>query len=392
MYRERTLATDGDLAVSHVPKADVEARSRLEAIAAAAFATPQDRLVHLTDHVLAARVEGEVVGGAVLDIAEGSDGPVGIVSWLFTSPGAQGHGVGSRLLEEAIEYLQAEGCRAAVAVVQWSNTPSSKLFARRGFERTSSLALLRRYGIKQGGLVLGKSYHFMNVSCDLWCRTLSTTQSPPGSKPIARTVSSPGETQGVRSQWRSAGRFLETLLVHALLLAVVVGGVAVVSWDRTALLLGGVGGALIALRWLPYLVATALDSRRWQFWSWGNVYPFAGIIALFGGFLPVPGHVAPEQRDWSYEEALPVLGPAAAVWGLILVASLAVLAGFRGQLEDAVWESLRVTLTVFVVVDLWILLWPLDGYNGRVVYDWNRAVWAVLSAGTAIALGVVYLG
>lgn len=386
--------TDDDLAIAHVPEDDEETRSRLEDVASAAFPTPQDLFVDMTEHVLAARVDGEVVGGVVLDVVDGSGGPVGIVTWLFTSPDAQGRGVGGRLVEEAIEYLRAEGCRAAVAVVKWSNTPSSKLFARREFERTSSLAVVRRYGTRQGGLVLARSFHLVGVSCDLWVRRFSDGAAPTATsvRSDATAADVPAEPRVDRSTARSAGRFGETLVVHALLLAVVVGGLSVLTWDRTTLLLGGVAALLIGLRWLPYFVSTALDDRRWGFWSWGNVYPFAGVIALFDGFLPVPGHVAPEQRVWSYREALPVLGPAATTWAGLLVGGLAVLPGLQGQLDDAIWRSLRVTLTVFVVVDLWLVVWPFEGYNGRVVYDWNRAVWVALSAGAALALGVVYLG
>lgn len=384
---------DRSLTVTPVPKDDSETRRQLDSIASAAFPSPQNYVVELSEHTLAARIDDKVVGGVILDIVDGNDEPVGIVSWLFTSPDARGRGVGSQLLEEAIEYLQAAGCQAAVAVVQWSNTPSSKLFARREFERTSSLSLARRFGVKQVGSVWRKSYHFINVSCDLWFRSftlppVSNTESKQG---VTANVGTPDEMEGVRSTSQSVGRFVETVFVHALLLAVVVGGVAVLTWDQTTLLLGGVGGVLIALRWLPYAVSTVLDDKRWTFWSWGNVYPFAGIIAVFGGFLPVPGHMAPEQRDWSYREALPVLGPAATTWGGMLVGGLIVLTTLQGQFSNTVWEALRITLTVFVVVDLWLILWPFDGYNGRVIYDWNRSVWAVLSAGAAVALGVVYL-
>lgn len=385
--------TDGNLTVARVPEADSETRQQLDSIASAAFPTPQNYIVELSEHTLAARIDDEIVGGVILDLVDGADGPVGIVSWLFTSPEAQGRGIGGRLLREALEYLQATGCQAAVAVVQWSNTPSSKLFARRGFERISSLALVRRFGMKQSALVWGRSYHFMNVSCDLWFRSLSeTTETTDATEQsVTQSVGDSGDWEGMGSKSRSISRFGETVLIHTLMLAIVGGGVAVLTWDQTTLLLGGVGGSLIALRWLPYAVATILDDRRWQFWSWGNVYPFAGAIAVFGGFLPVPGHVAPEQRDWSYQKALPVLGPAATTCAGLLVGGLIALITLPGQFNDTIWESLRITLTVFVVVDLWLITWPFDGYNGRVIYDWNRTVWAILSAGAAVALGVLYL-
>lgn len=385
--------TGGECTVSTVPVDDEATRDELEEIAAAAFPTPQDRLVHLSEHVLTARVGDDVAGGAVLTLVDGRDGPVGIVSWLFADPAYQGQGVGSQLLDEAREYLRERDCRAAVAVVEWTNTASSSLFARRGFERLSSVGLARRFGPRQGGLVYAKSFHFANVGCDLWCGSLSP---PPESSDADHDRSDrreePRPSGPERSHWRSAGRFGETVLVHAALLAIVAGGVAIGSWDRTTLLLAGVGGLLIALRVGTMLAATRLDPRRWTVSSWGNAYPLAGAVAVVGGFLPVPGHVAPVEGEWDYRETLPVLGPAATVWGLVPIAGLAALAVVGGQLDDGVRRSMQATLTVFVVVDCWIVVWPFEGYTGRVVFDWNRLVWAALATAGAVAVGVTYLG
>ncbi|MCU4925130.1 GNAT family N-acetyltransferase [Halobacteria archaeon AArc-dxtr1] len=387
------IGADEGLSIAPVSAEDEQTRHRLKELAADAFPTPQDAFVHLSEDVLAARVGGTVVGGVILDLVEGSNGPVGMVSWLFTDPSAQGRGVGRRLLEEAVAYLQKRGCQAALAVVQWQNTPSSKLFARQGFERISTPTLVRRFGVRQSGRIVRSSYHFMNVGCDLWCiefaRTVPADDTAHPESTQAERSDSTGQTGG---RWHSLSQLGTTVVVHALLLAIVVGGVTGFSWSQTTLLMGGVGGLLIVLRTLPYLVATARDDRRWSFQSWENVFPFSGVIALLGGFLPVPGNVTPEKRDWSYDSELAVLGPAAVAWGVLLVAGLATLAGVRGQFDADSWQSLRTTLLVFVIVDLWLVVWPFDGYNGRIVYDWNRVVWGLLSVAAAIAVGVVYVG
>lgn len=383
---------DSAPSVTHVAPNDKGTRATLKEIASAAFPTPQNKFVTLSDHVLAAQVQGDIAGGVVLNLVDGTDGPVGIISWLFTKPDAQGAGVGSRLLESAIEYLRDRNCQAAVAVVHWTNTPSSKLFARRGFERTSSFALARRFGLKQAGLVYARSQHFMNFSCDLWSRKFSSQAHSTESHTLrASERTQQTNNESTRSQWRSVGRFGETLLVHAILLMIVVGGITLGSWDQTVLVAGVVGGLLIAVRLLLYFGATIRDETQWMFWSWGNVYPFAGGIALFGGFVPVPGHVAPKQRDWSYETVPPVLGPVAALWGALLLAGLIALVGVGDRLDDAVQQLLQITLTVFVVMDIWLVIWPFNGYNGRLVYDWNRIVWGILAVGAAVTVGLVYV-
>lgn len=404
------MSATSDPSITLVSEGETETRRRLEEIAADAFATPQDYLVSLSAHTLAARVDGEVVGGVVLDIIDGSAGDVGIVSWLFTSPSAQGRGVGDRLVDAALDYLVEQGCRAVVTVVQWPNTASSALFARREFRRISSSTLLKRFGPKQGGLVWLKTFHFVNVGCDLWYLELPGEESlePSGCPPekpanaTDRATSDSGVSSSRgrqrRSPLRTARRFSETVLVHVVLLAIVVGGLDVQSWGLTTVGLAVTAGVLLSLRWAPYAVFTSRDRRQWVFWSWGNVYPFAGAIAVFGGFLPVPGHITPERSEWDYRDELSVLGPAATAWGVLLLATLlGVVAmsewvGASGWLEAATLESLVLTLTVFVVVDLWVIVWPFDSYNGRVVYDWNRVVWAVLSGIAALVLVVYYFG
>lgn len=395
MTEPATECGDG-LTITSVAPSDSETRDALTRIATAAFPTPQHYLVDLTDHVFAAHRDGEVVGGTILKLVDGENGPVGIVSWLFTDPAAQASGVGTALLDEAIEYLRNEGCRAAIAAVQWSNTPSSKIFARRGFTRSSSIELLRRFGLKQATALWTKSYHFTNVSALLWARPLTDdggeSEGAPESTTRAPAVDVMAEDHtGEQSRLRTATAATTTVVFHALLLALVVGGPAVYTWGASVLVAGAVAGGLVALRTCLYFAATLFDDRRWGYWSWGNVYPFAGVIALIGGFLPIPGHVSPSQRDWGYRSALSVLGPAAAAWGLVVVGGLLALAGFGTHLEANHRQSVRTALVIFLVLDLWFIVWPFDGYNGRVLYDWHRGVWGVLAVAGVVATGLVYL-
>ena len=397
------MTVSSDPSITLVSEEERETRRHLEEIAADAFPTPQDYFLSLSSHTLAARIDGELVGGVVLDIVDGSAGDVGIVSWLFTSPAAQGRGIGDRLVDAALDYLLEHGCRAVVTVVQWLNTASSVLFARREFSRISSRTLVERIGLKQSGRVWLETFHFVNVGCDLWYLDLSddamaeSAERSPATSTNAtdradesdETVSSRVRQQ--RSHLQTIRRFSGMILFHVLLLAIVVGGLDVRTWDLTTLGTGAMAGVLLSLRWLPYGAFALYNSERWAFWNWENVYPFAGIIAVFGGFLPVPGHLTLEQSEWDYRNTLSVLGPAAAVWGLLVLGLLLGSISVSEWLESAAVDSLIITLTVFVVVDLWVIVWPFDSYNGRIIYDWNRAVWAVLSGAAALILLLHYI-
>jgi len=376
------------VSVSRLADEEEKTQTRLKEVASNAFPTPQHYLVHFTPHTLVARNGKEIVGGAVLDIV-GSEEKIGIVSWLFTAPDAQGQGAGTALVAAALEYFEERNCQAAIAVVQWLNTASSTLFAREDFFRISSTALGRKYGTN-GLRVWLKTYHFINVSADLWYRKLPRDgETKSESTPVADQQDEPATSQGFG---RTVGGISEVVLVHALLLMIVVGGVDIRSWDWVTLGAGFLAGGLILTRVFTYVAFAARDSDRWTFWRWGNVYPFAGIIAVFGGFLPVPGHLTPGEKDWDYRKAKDVLGPAAATWGVVLLVALLALVGVRGVLDEALVETAGLTLAVLVVLDLWFIVWPLDGYNGRVLYDWKPRLWVALSVATAGVLGLFYVG
>ena len=264
----------------------------------------------------------------------------------------------------------------------WSNTPSSKLLARTGFSRVSTTTLLGRLGLAQGTRLLLRAYHPVNLGCNLWYRTLDDLDDE-------------GETgsaaEGSRARRGALGRVTATLVVHLLLVAAAVGGVAVWTWEGSTLVLGAAGAGLVALRWLPAAVLTARDDRGWTFWAWENVYPAAGLAAAVGVVLFVPGHVAGTRRDWSYWKRLDTLGPAAAVSGGLLVGALAGATLAQDALGSTYWPALRGVLTAVLVVDLLLVPWPFDRYNGRVIYDWNRLAWGGLALAGVAAIAAAYL-
>lgn len=375
------MVTGKRVTVSRLAADETAARQRLVDLASQAFPAPQHYFVALSEHTLVARSEGEIVGGVVFKLVDGDPGPVALAAWGYVDPSTQGEGVGSTLVTEGLSYLQERGCRAVVGSVRWSNTPSSKLLARTGFSRLSTTTLLGRLGLAQGTRLLIRAYHPVNLGCNLWYRALDDTS---GSESDQETVGS-GPRRG------ALGRVTATLAVHVLLVAVAVGGFAPWTWGESTLVLAAAGAGLVALRWLPTAVLTARDDCGWAFWAWENVYPAAGLAALLGVLLFVPGHVAETRRDWSYWSRLDTLGPAAAASGAMLVGALAGATLAQDALGSAYWPALRGLLTAVLVVDLLFVPWPFDRYNGRVIYDWNRVVWAVLALAGVATIAAAYL-
>lgn len=86
--------------------------------------------------------ETQICGGIAVKIFSLPGGKRGgAILALATAPEVRGQGVGQRLVEAALNFLQNEGCSQIFTCVEGHNTSSSQQFATRGF-RVLSLGQL----------------------------------------------------------------------------------------------------------------------------------------------------------------------------------------------------------------------------------------------------------
>jgi len=90
--------------------------------------------------VLVAEDRGDVVGYSYATV-EGVDymslrGPAGVLHDLVVALEHRGRGVGRRLLEETLAFLEARGAPRVVLSTAEQNGEAQRLFARAGFRRT----------------------------------------------------------------------------------------------------------------------------------------------------------------------------------------------------------------------------------------------------------------
>ena len=90
--------------------------------------------------VLVAEDRGDVVGYSYATV-EGVDymslrGPAGVLHDLVVALEHRGRGVGRRLLEETLAFLEAHGAPRVVLSTAEQNGAAQRLFARAGFRRT----------------------------------------------------------------------------------------------------------------------------------------------------------------------------------------------------------------------------------------------------------------
>jgi dTDP-4-amino-4,6-dideoxy-D-galactose acyltransferase len=88
------------------------------------------------DQVLVAQRGMESVGYITCHI----DGTIGRVGLVGVSGTAQGYGIGSTLVAEALAWLSGQGCTTVVVATQGRNIAAQRLFQSRGFQ-TSSVQL-----------------------------------------------------------------------------------------------------------------------------------------------------------------------------------------------------------------------------------------------------------
>jgi len=368
--------------VEHLTEEATEDREKVESIGRGAFPFPQSALVHSSPHMLAAKHEGEIVGGTISEIFEPKEGEkVGLVTWIFTTEEARGLHAGEAVLDATVDYLEEQGCDVLIAIVEWGNTSSSKLFASQGFDRASSGGVIDKYGLRGTARVWLTAMYFPALGYDLWTKNLVDDKKETGESPKTHSLLHLAGSLGVNT-------VLFVVAVASLF------GLGTVFEYPTYIV--GVPLVFLGVRYLPTRIATARDEESWRFHSWGNVYPFASVFAVFGLYLPVPGNHRPDRRIWTYSEKLHLLGPAAFVSSLLTLTlySFALADAFSvvtTPFPEVVAEIVLYNAWFFLIVDHIFPSFPFDTYNARVVRDWNRGVWAVLALVAVVMLVFAFL-
>lgn len=325
-----------------------------------------------TPDVLVAERDGALVGAIVLEtypLGRGRTG--GSVAWIFTAPEARGTGVGHRLLEAALELFDSHGCHEVTAIVESTNTGSSRLFATRGFGILSFGQQLRRYRWRLPGLWwrwrhLGAIGHFV------WARP------------------APDRADSPSAQWWA------TMVLTALLgLFVLWRGAGFGALDPTAVVAVPVLCLLfLATRWQAMHWTAAAKGLRVRFRAWESGFLVSAVVAVtLGGFFPVAGGAYPVDQRWRYREVLPQLGPAAVagVMPALVLTSAAWVLQQREGLPAAVdaWLSYAQMIGAWLVLfDTAVIFFPFFAFNGRRIRDWNLRLWAGLALLAVAVFGV----
>lgn len=98
--------------------------------------------------LLVGEVDGVVAGFAKLAAFRVGKRMFGGVLWLAVSPGFRRRGVGSDLMEAAVEFLMNKGVSTVYVSTRKDNLPALELFQSKGFRKVGFRGLLGLFGFR----------------------------------------------------------------------------------------------------------------------------------------------------------------------------------------------------------------------------------------------------
>lgn len=95
--------------------------------------------------IIVARRSGEIIGmvNLLYTVSTALGGSVALLEDMVVSPKARGLGVGSKLINQSIEFAKEKGCKRITLLTDHDNEGSHRFYQRHGFSR-SSMVVFRR--------------------------------------------------------------------------------------------------------------------------------------------------------------------------------------------------------------------------------------------------------
>ena len=288
--------------------------------------------------------DGNYLGGVFLEKMGRGEG---LLSWIFVDKEAQGHRLGSRLLEAGIHAMDEAGLKTQFALVRADNTASWNLFAKNGYTRPSVLRSLFGYSrtgfLKRFGYSLATGY-------STWVRDDALKNASVHPK-----------------RWAILKSLLFSLFIGAAL--------SLFSLRGTEFFL--IGMAMVAgitgLRMLvAYPIARMSGPVRFDAAQGGTT--LSVILALaFGGWWPTFGFFVPKEDIWRDSEFARYKGLQAFSTWMSLVLVYGVIRLVRPGLLTAGLETI---LDLIIIYQL-IPFFPFDGMDGAKVLSYSKVLYAI---------------
>lgn len=348
------------------------------------------------DSTLVATCDGEIVAGINLDIytIRGGRVKMGYVGWLYTDVRHRGAGLGGRLFEAALLFLQEQGCTDVGACVEGDNPSSFKQMAYRGFSILSLGGQLKRFGL--GIFTVWKhASRFLDMGYFFWHRRLGTPEQPvqnlvSDTEETTKTARETADCTLAPSPAKQTISLFATVTACSALWAVTLlrRGTLLALPPLEISLLVSFPFLLILFRTLVMWCAAKLSGAKVVYLPWDTAW-FLGILLplLVGWPFPVPGNWYIKGAQWKLKQEnrrIGIMASCGVVGTMVVVASLKFLQAawganivFGTPLTMILYPMIQYAGTL-LAVDLWFFFYPFCGFNGSRIKRLSTWLWMAL--------------
>lgn len=322
-----------------------------------AFSGIERMLLGKPKQACVAEKDGTIVGAVYYKITMLGRKKTAYLEYGFVDPEHQGQGIGSRLYKGTIDYMWSLGCEALTAQVKGDNARSFEPLMKNGFARAGIFELIHRLGLIGMMTQFFLNIFWLCIGMDFYLAVKKTE---------------------VRGKKNSLTQLFWYLLVNLILGSFALFRMGDMVSFLTAYLLLLLGQAAVGG------MMTILCKGKWKFRMNNGGAGIAAIVNVLSGIFPMCGGWYPP----SYEKGSGVKKELGMVemseWiFLLLVTAASVRLGAVGMIfYDAAWIGGILLLYRILAV------YPFEGFGGRRVYEWNRAVYGIL---TALSLLVMFV-
>ena len=106
-------------------------------------------------HILVARENGKILAmvNLLYTVSTALGARVALLEDLVVAPGARGSGIGSRLLDHAVQFARTQGCARITLLTDGDNESAQRFYQRHGFNMSRMVPL--RLSLRDPGIMSG---------------------------------------------------------------------------------------------------------------------------------------------------------------------------------------------------------------------------------------------
>lgn len=341
-----------------VRKMEPSEAQEVKRIAKRAFAVGIERFfVSNPKEAMVAVVDDKIVGGIIIKYHQYAGSKIGYFDAAFVDPAYHGKGIGSILYEKTTEYLWEQGCTVLSAIVKDDNVGSWKLFLNNGFNRSSLIEAVRQLGLWATILHYFTTPLFASNGMELYL--------------AVKNVDVKSKNSGSMAQ---IGLYL---LANALLFLF-----SLFSHPQDFPLYFAAYLTLLAGGVVFGYVGTLFSKKQWRYRLNSGGAAMVAFISFIGGVYPMIGNWYPKKYENVKELKKDMGVTALCEWIFILVVTAI---AFLLQPTYIFCKCLAYMGSVFLLNKI-ITFYPFESYGGQRVYQWNKAVYVVLTVVSALLI------